>query len=79
MACDCFDKMNKAAEPLNVEMIGTYYWSQGEAAGYYTPTIATQKLAPRKKGGGRFALKYCPFCGTRYVPEAVAEEKEIAA
>ena len=79
MACDCFEQMNAAAEPLNVRMIGTCYFQQGDQPGYTTPTIDTEKIVPRKRGGGRFALKYCPFCGTRYVPEAVAEEKEIAA
>lgn len=81
MACDCFDKMNATAEALNVRMISTYYFAKGDQPGFSTPTIETEKIAPRKKGGGRFTLTYCPFCGTRYLPvaEEVDDAKQVAA
>jgi hypothetical protein len=75
MACDCLDEMQKAGAENNTQLVTTHYFATVEQPHYQTPTLETEKIAPRNRKSVRFAVTFCPFCGTRYVPAA----EEIAA
>ncbi len=74
MACTCIEEMNGKLAEHNTRIMGTICWPRDPETGasgqpYDTITIQTEKIWPRKRERASALATFCPFCGTRYVPE----------
>lgn len=65
--CNCVAEFNKRLEAHNTRIVETLGIPRDGSASYTRPTIRTEKIETRKRGGPAIAVPtFCPFCGIRY-------------
>ena len=73
MACDCISVMDAKLAEHNTRIAVTFGFPRDGSPAFTRPTIETEKVESRKRGGRALALPtFCPFCGERYEAEIAA-------
>jgi hypothetical protein len=76
MTCNCADLVDEKLAAVNTRlgyMFGVAPLGGSRARSITTVRVATEKLDAAKRGAARaVAAIFCPFCGTRIVPELPA-------
>lgn len=72
MACECISTVNKLLQPRNTRLGLTFVFSDPISE---LPTLVVEQI---EKGRGKpkavaMLPSFCPFCGTKYKAEEVAE------
>jgi hypothetical protein len=70
MSCNCIKEMDAQLLPHNTKLEITFGFSRVDGSSSIYPLISTTKVEKRVRKGPALALPtFCPFCGTRYIPE----------
>lgn len=65
--CNCVDDFNRSLADHNTRIVETLGFPRDGSPAFSRPTITTEKIETRKRGGPAIALpSFCPFCGTPY-------------
>jgi NAD-dependent DNA ligase len=69
-SCTCVADFNVKLREHNTRIVETIGIPRDGSAIYVRPSITTEKIETRKRGGPALVIPtFCPFCGTRYEPE----------
>lgn len=65
--CDCVAQFNRKLADHNTRIVETLGFPRDGSPSFTRPTITTEKIESRKRGGPAIAVpSFCPFCGTPY-------------
>jgi len=79
MACNCIAEMDAKLAAHNTKISVTFAFPRNGGDPYLLPTIGTEKVETRKRGGRALAIPtYCPFCGVGYAAPATPTASEEA-
>ena len=71
-ACTCVADFNAKLAPHNTRIVETLAFPRDGSPAFTLPTITTEKIESRKRGGPAIAIpSFCPFCGTPYHADGV--------
>lgn len=65
--CNCVAEFNRKLADHNTRIVETLGFPRDGSPAFTRPTITTEKIESRKRGGPAIAVpSFCPFCGTPY-------------
>lgn len=78
MACNCIAEMDAKLAPHNTRIAVTFGFPRDGSPSYTLPTIGTEKVESRKRGGRAIAIPtFCPFCGVAYIAEVAKPAETV--